>query len=215
MQKFLSWLLWLANARMSMAQDRERAYAIKDRMLRRFGRVVGEDIQHITRMCYSCDGSGRWNGDGSRCYRCGGNGIWDERWFRLERWEFGGRIFHRPAGSMARPMNGMVTIEGKIYHETVPHRASAEAFLWLALFADPGLWWKNFRGSRHSGWQWTPMLALQAIVFELRTKFSRHTCGRCGRRFFRWGSGWLYCRSCRAPLTAPFSVADADDDLPF
>jgi hypothetical protein len=218
--RFLSWLLWLANARMRTAYDSERAYRMKDRILRRFGKIVGEDIQRISRICYSCDGSGSYDFD-EDCRRCRGTGVFDERWFRLERWELGGRIFHRPAGMIARPMNGMVTIEGKIYHDTVPHRASAEAFLWLALFADPELWWANFRGSRHSGWQRTPMLALQAVLFELRMKFSRKRCPTCYRSFFTRGTGWVYCRSCRAAMASESKRqlatlgATADDDLPF
>jgi hypothetical protein len=210
MIRFLSWLLWLANARMRTAYDSERAYRMKDRILRRFGQSVGEDIQRISRMCYSCDGSGSYDFD-EDCRRCRGTGVFDERWFRLERWELGGRIFHRPAGMIARPMNGMVTIEGKIYHDTVPHRASSEAFLWLALFLDPPLWWKNFRGSRSSDWQWRPMLAAQIVVFELRQIFATRVCGTCQRRFFLRGTGWMICKTCRAPS----ALAVADDDLPF
>lgn len=232
-RRFLGWWLWLANARMGSTISREtkdRAYAVKDRLLRRFGRLIGEDIQHIVRVCYTCEGSG-WYEHGDPCRRCGGTGIWSERWFRLERWQLGNRVFHRPVGPMARPMNGMVTIEGRIYHEDTRGRASTEAFLWLMLFMSPAVWWREMtHGGRYCGWQFRPMLALQVVVAELRRLVDRFTPRRCycGRRWIVGfgGPGWMICYYCRGERPEkPRSVfsgfrpgafaAPVEDDLPF
>ena len=51
---FLSWLLQRANAK-PPAMTREAFFAMKDRLLRRYGQAVGTDLQHIALKCWSCD----------------------------------------------------------------------------------------------------------------------------------------------------------------
>lgn len=219
--RFLSRLLWLANAQMSSCIDRTAGYAIKERILRRWGALVGEDIQHIKRMCYGCDGSGEyWTG--ADCYRCAGSGIYDEKWIRLERWELAGRVFHRPAGYMSRPMNGMVTVEGRIIHERPNLRACEEALFWLALMFDRSLFRRMMMSGRAYGSLWMPLRGLQALVFETRAIVRRiafrRSCMTCGRHWIRWFErGRIHkCPQCVTRTgTLAYSSAGDDDDLPF
>jgi len=221
--RLLSRLLWHANAVMGSSSDRFAAYAIKERILRRWGSLVGEDIQHIKRMCYSCEGSGFYYAD-EDCWRCRGTGVYDEKWVRLERWEFGGHVFHRPIGNMARPMNGMVTIEGRIYHDDRNLAASRDALLWLSLVFDRGFFWREFRSSRGFRELWRPMLGLQALLFELRpaSRFrqyviARRNCMSCHRDFWRLFNrgGHHTCPNCATRRLANAAPFDTDDDLPF
>ena len=51
-------LLHIANS-YPEAVDKKRFYAMKDRILRRYGRRDGFDIQHVAgKKCWSCDGTG-------------------------------------------------------------------------------------------------------------------------------------------------------------
>jgi hypothetical protein len=219
--RFLGWLLWHANAVMGSSVDRFAAYAIKERILRRHGSLVGEDIQHIKRECYGCRGSGYYYA-GEECYRCGGTGVYDEKWIRLERWELGGHIFHRPIGNMARPMNGMVTVEGRIYHDDRNHAASSDALLWLALVFDRRFFWRQFSRSRGYHELWRPMLGLQALVFEIRPRSwfrqhvaARRNCMNCHRDFWRLFNRGSHhtCPACAE--RSRLKLAYIDDDLPF
>lgn len=224
--RFLSWLLWLANARMSSCSNRDAAYAIKERILRRLGQLVGEDIQHIKRECYGCEGSGYYY-SGEDCYRCGGTGVWDEKWIRLERWQLAGRIFHRPAGRMSRPMNGMVTVEGRIEHNRPNPAACWDALLWLALLFDRQFFWRELTSTRGHRQLWRPMLGLQALVFEIKTRsyrlrrviMIRRQCSMCGQQWTRWfNRGSLYdCPECaqKHRLAVANGTMSDDDDLPF
>lgn len=160
----LAWLLGLANAHPPLGCRRE-FYALKERLLARWGRVVGVDVQHLIDECYG------WGFNGctyNRYCKCDGSGVFRERWVLLVRCEMGGRIFHsrpRPFVSTPRPM---ATIRGRILHRRVSAHAATEAQLWLALVFDRPLFWRILRMSRYCGWQWRPMLVLQTVVFELR-----------------------------------------------
>lgn len=217
MKRLLAWLLWHANAAMRSSSDRVAAYAIKERILRRHGRFVGEDIQHIKRECYGCSGWGKDDG-GFTCDRCYGTGIWDERWVKLERWEFGGHIFHRPIANVARPMNGVATVEGIIRHDDRNGLASAEALLWLALVYDRRLFWSELRSCRRFGVSRYPLLTLQLMVFEAGTRIkpivARRSCISCGESWIRWFNrgSWHTCPSCARRMS---TLSMADDDLPF
>jgi hypothetical protein len=228
MIRLLSWLLWLANARARSSGHSKQRYELKDKILRRWGALVGMDVQHIVRMCYACEGAGYWSSDpNDSCDRCGGTGNYDERWIRLERWQLGARVFHRPAGyDFVRPAEGVNVIRGYITHTDVDHDVSAEAFLWLALLCDPRLFFRELMRSRRyprSMWK-RPLLALQTVTFRLHMRFLVRRCS-CGRRYFANRNGQMsyYCQPCIDRFTeqsrvewtgAPVIAAD-DDDLPF
>jgi hypothetical protein len=213
----LAWLLALANAGAGGIMYRRDFYALKDRLLRRYGRVVGEDVQRIVDECWGYDQEGC---KGKGCRRCRGTGIWRDRLILLERWELGDRVFHRPV----REIYGAhcATIVGRITHRDVHARTSAEALLWLTLLFDRRLFWRVLSSSRYCGWQWRPMLALQVVAFAVRVNIWRFTprrCGRCGRRFIRpfdRRSWWLQCRRCAPSRMRRVALStEVADDLPF
>jgi hypothetical protein len=80
-------------------------YRVKDAILKKHGKAVGYDIQHIEgKKCFKCNGSGnypRWDQygiyDPDACWHCAGTGWYrDPQWICLERIAFGRYVFHRP-----------------------------------------------------------------------------------------------------------------------
>ena len=138
-QNALGRILHIANSDPPSRYRRE-FYAVKDRVLKRFGLPECNDLQHIIKPCWRCDGTGtfrgydngiRWvNFDPFKCRKCGGSGVYDEFWVALEGWSLGRYRFHRPryrTRSQADPQltrfapgplfdNGAL-IEGHIVHD--------------------------------------------------------------------------------------------------
>jgi hypothetical protein len=150
--RVLTWLLVRANAKPPHSH-REPFYQLKDRLLHRFGRLIGTEWQHIRKTCWSCDDGVR--DDGDSCWKCGGTGIYQQTWVLLQRWEIGGAIFHRPVRRTPLDPHGVVTIHGYITHPE--YRAdTTEALLWLALLFDRRLFWGVLRGGYLLDWSWHP-----------------------------------------------------------
>lgn len=89
----LSTLLHYAN----LSASSDRFYALKNRLLDRYGRAVGYDVQYLGgKECWSCDGSGvYWTRQ--TCYSCDGTG-WHKWpvWNVLLKRKFGRYTFHTP-----------------------------------------------------------------------------------------------------------------------
>ncbi len=189
-QAILVRLLHWANS--SPPCNRMQFYVLKTRLLNRYGRFVGHEIQEIKKECW-----GRYETPcGPKCHKCGGTGVFDIRWVRLERWEWRGFCFHTPAGDTRKPCL-RVDIHGRIEHKDYG-RLSNEAVLWLYLLC--GEWKLLARALRESyccGRYWWPFLNLQRIWMNVSIKTSRHKCYQCDQRFFTFGSGWLVCGKCR------------------
>lgn len=229
----LGWLLYLANARMSGSVYRRERYALKDRLLHRFGTRVGDDVQHIVEDCWGYYDDGRCLG--RSCTKCGGTGVYDERVILLERWQLGGRIFHSNPRQAYGEANQLKTragvIRGRIQHDAVRYGAAEEALLWLALIFDRKLFWRELKSHRTCGWQRRPLKALQVVVFEARMFFSVTRCYYCRGRIlqgFSKGQRWI-CRRCtrrfrasNMPRVTPsgfrpraFATTASENDLPF
>lgn len=208
-QRLLARLLHYANA--GPPWPREAFYAVKERLLRRYGRLVDWQWQEIRKECWGP--WGEWYGEragclGEKCPRCGGTGIFDIRWVLLERWEWCGYVFYRPVPGRDQWTQPElpVTIFGRIEHRDYG-LASREAALWLFLLTghwrllgttlgascscSPGCW---------------PMLRLQWLVMHLGLWLRWQKCS-CGRWFPTWGSGRMVCRRCRRPTR--------EDEIPF
>lgn len=145
-RRVLSKLLFLANSS-PPELERERFYAMKTRILRRFGTPDGCDWQRIVKVCFRCGGSGveSYTDYGDECSRCDGSGEYERVYFRLERTRIGGRVFHTPRGRYYdRPDGEAVTIEGRIQHRS-PGPVTREAALWLSLAFDRGLFVRLMR----------------------------------------------------------------------
>lgn len=222
MTRFLCWLLRLANAAPPHCH-RDEFYQLKDRILRRHGRLVGHDWQEITRECYGCDGAGQVYGSPGlvlRCVRCDGTGVYDRFWVKLERWELAGRVFHRPAGRTWKRPEEPVSIVGYVRHADVG-RAGKEACLWLALLLDRGLFVRLMGSSCACGPTWRyPLVSLQKVWFRLAMECKRirkRRCVTCGGLFrqgpFRARRSICYqCRRCERDWERRAAVAD---DIPF
>jgi hypothetical protein len=101
-----TWLLSTILHHANRSTKSDRFYAIKNRILDRFGRIVGYDIQHIPgKKCFTCGGRGIYvgyyweSGDEwqDTCNRCWGNGWYkDPQWNILELKSFGKFRFHKP-----------------------------------------------------------------------------------------------------------------------
>lgn len=100
-------LLHAANRNIKYEEDeiRNAFYAIKDKVLSKWGNVIGYDIQHIKgKRCNSCDGHGRHakyghNGkiyDYADCYHCWGGWYKLPIWVALHRIQYGNFVFHKP-----------------------------------------------------------------------------------------------------------------------
>ena len=209
-QRLLARLLHYANA--SPPMMRAEFYALKERLLRKYGTLDGGDVQEIRKECWGPRawrdewGDYDYRGCSKDCTRCGGTGVFDIRWVWLERWRWGKYVFHRPAGETRIPNDAPITIRGRIQHPDYG-RGSNEAALWLYLLC--GEWrllWRSIRGSCCCGRYWWPFLNVQRVLFKVRMKLGRQKCW-CGRRFFHWGTGWQVCKRCRKERTTA--------DIPF
>jgi hypothetical protein len=216
-------LLWLANGDPPMT-GRADFYAMKARLLARYGRVVGRDVQEVVKTCYGCDGSGIYPYSGCdcdstscrwcSCRRCGGTGVYDRFWCVLTRHEFGGHVFHTPGERTWRKPAEPVTIHGRIQH-TYRGRAADEAALWLALMYDRRLFGRLMTSGWPCGPTWRyPLCTLRKLTGRLAMQLSRlrrHRC-HCGRTYrqYPWERGhWCVCRECRKP-----SPIHEPEDLP-
>jgi hypothetical protein len=106
----LSTLLHYANreAQFEIETVRVEFYRIKDIVLKKYGTVIGYDVQKIDgKKCWSCDGSGRHYYysnlppykayDSTDCWSCGGTGYYHlPKWIALHRITYNGYTFHKP-----------------------------------------------------------------------------------------------------------------------
>lgn len=199
-QRLLAILLHHANA--DPPWPRVEFYAIKERLLRRYGRITDYEWQEIRKECWGPWGreyGERQGCQGAKCPHCRGTGVFDIRWVNLERWEWSGHVFHRPHWSTRTPPAvGTVKFFGRIEHNA-NHQKSREAALWLYLLC--GEWrvfWNTLRYSCCCTRRAYPMLWLQWAVMNMSMWLSWRRCW-CGRWFPTWGSGWQCCRRCRKP----------------
>lgn len=122
-------------------------YPFKTRLLRRHGVPDGADLQIIDLPCNRCL-NGVWHSLYSErheiCYNCGGTGVYRTDAVVLQRWLFGGRVFHEPtkrftgldvwdSERMCELLDGpwRSKIDGLVKHEPVPGAEARRA--WLAL----------------------------------------------------------------------------------
>lgn len=210
-QSLLSTLLHYANTR-AHSVDRNDFYSLKRRLLQRYGKYVGHDIQEIRKECWGFYQDRKC--PGTTCMKCGGTGIYQLKYIHLDRWQWGRYVFHIPGQTLSRlPDPTTVTIVGRIEHPDYGLKAS-EATLWLYLLCGEwSLLWKALRTSRYCKPRWWPLLNLQAVVMPTAMFLSWKRCW-CGRRFPTWGSGWQCCRKCRRAVIYVPST-EIDDPTPF
>ena len=187
-------LLHIANSAPHRSKmRRDRFYAMKSRILHRFGTADGIDKQYILgKVCYGCGGS-----DEEYCDRCDSSGWWNPpRIVTLRRWRLGKFIFHEPIDCEYRkPLSHEVfVIYGFVQHESYPLRSVRRSTLILGLLFD----WRVARDEIASpdGWR---------IVRAFRRR-----CQYCNRRL--WTTRRWYCKRPCMPRAVQQLV---DDDIPF
>lgn len=153
--QFLADQLHYANAVAGFAEF----YAVKDRVLKRWGSLVGHDLQLFEgKPCWNCNsrdaatGDWRpvavmpegWSPDTHECYRCSDSG-----WYRypayvvLERYVFGGHVFHRPLARPVAYVNGppevpaRLVIRGRIEKRGYGRKSANAVLLLMLLFDTP------------------------------------------------------------------------------
>ena len=99
--KAVATLLHHANRKPSVFFSSKKFYAEKERILKKYGTLLGHELQHIQgKRCYECNGSGKeycsYLEDYDTCSNCHGG------WYKLpfvsvlEKYEFMGFSFHIP-----------------------------------------------------------------------------------------------------------------------
>jgi hypothetical protein len=73
-------------------------YVLKDRILSVFGHENDYDLQHITKKCRSCNGSGYYY-RATKCYHCF-KGVYEKYDVVLRRYLLNGSVFHVPVGRL-------------------------------------------------------------------------------------------------------------------
>jgi len=140
--------------------NRSRFYDVKKRLLHRYGTRTKGQVQHIVNQCWgeyeeSC---------GPLCRRCGGTGIYSEFWCFLERWEWGGFVFHVPMARVWFPPKEPPEIVGRIQHEETGW-LGLEAALWLYLLSgELEEFFEELCDGVYCGWYAYPLLNLQRFL---------------------------------------------------
>lgn len=193
----------------------EHFYTIKDKILTRYGSVVGYDFQKMEgKKCYTCNGSGVWTGYSwynnreyrDACNRCGGTGWYIMPcWNVLKRITFGRYTFHKPIERVyKKPATGSVIIEGYVQHEASKYSYIARMLIYLLY--DLRGYKKHWRFGWGGGWypykQWRPKHLFNNLVHLV--KF-----GRKAIPFNRYKARKIQEHA------RPNEVSLTGDDLPF
>lgn len=159
----LSYLLHHANRETKL----EEYYRIKDKILSRYGKPVGFDVQFIEgKICHSCGGRGvhdfyDYNGriyKTEACWHCYFGWYKRPSWVLLQRLQFGKYIFHKPIGRGYGKTNPFANhagvnnevIKGYIDHERT--KFGKDALVILYLLYDWKGYWKRWKQSIGRGW---------------------------------------------------------------
>lgn len=210
-------------------------YAVKDRVLRRWGVLVGHDLQLFAGSpCWDCDSRDAetgdwqarmlkiegWSPEDHDCERCGCTGWYRlPRYVVLERWVFGGHVFHRPLARPQEYAGGPLDVPARmVIHGRIPkdqfggydHRYGRDELSTLALMLlfNTRYGWRMLRSMV---WYCQAMWPVRRWwcrrpnwMVNTRWRFSEEWRAALVDWGFKRGYTW---EQTRLPL--------ADDDLPF
>ncbi len=168
MLNLLGKAIWIVNSD-PPHQLRDKFYSIKNKLLKRFGKRVGQDLQHIYKECWHCN---YWACDDCEqfdaCCKCLGTNIYRQFWSRLDVYQFGRFRFHLPVERLYKDPGEPVTIKSYIQHEERGNYfLRMELLLWLIVFFDPVYLLRNLRHLKH-----VPV-SLRYPLFWLLSQFGR------------------------------------------
>lgn len=138
MRNLLAKAIWIVNSD-PPHQLRDEFYQIKNKVLKRFGMRVGQDLQHIRKECWHCN---YWACDECEvtgdCCKCGGTNIYRQFWSRLDVYQLGGFRFHLPVERLYKDPGEPVTLTDYIQHvERGSYFLRVELLLWMIVIFDP------------------------------------------------------------------------------
>lgn len=172
----LSYLLHFANRYVSIL-SRDEFYNLKTRLLKKYGTLVGQDLQHIKKECYSCGSTGiykcKWTLP-EVCWSCSGTGTFEEFWVTLDKYQLGKFSFHIPVRrvySRTSPFLDLTynsLIEGYINHKTPKYNLGRESLLWLYLIFDRKIFWREISRTFSCSNRVTPLVILGNTIFFVR-----------------------------------------------
>ena len=174
-QFMIGWLLHKANRDVPLLY-KDRFYRIKHQILIKYGTKIGQEIQHIKKECWACDGSGifkcEWK-EPESCWSCRGTGVYEEFWSRLDKYKLGNWYFHNPIERLYKyePLfegEALPIIEGYIRHVKPKYRIGTECALWLFLFYDRETFWKFFGRIGYPSNKRTPLVIIGNLIFVSR-----------------------------------------------
>jgi hypothetical protein len=168
----LSWILHRANRETKLPEF----YAIKNSILKKYGKHLGYDVQFIEgKKCFTCGGGGIYYGYSQdvECNRCDGTGWYKlPVWNILERVQFGKYIFHQPfKRAYKKPDISVAPIDGYIEHTRAKYGALSLTILFLLYnrkaiskqYRDFGMGWRYY-------WYWPSNWAYSiAHIIRYRT----------------------------------------------
>ena len=167
MNRFFQHQLWIANAAPDYLDKRSIFYPLKDKLLNRYSKRDGWDLQEITKECWQCDEDGiDWWNDGETCRYCGGTHIYEIKRFCLLRYQLGDRTYHRPMEIWEANEQGLTVpeekrgiIEGHITHSDsgLNHEDGDKALRWLLVRYEPQTLIQRFINERKRlfhNWFW-------------------------------------------------------------
>jgi hypothetical protein len=210
----LGWLLHLANRDVGIFY-KEQFYAIKKKLLLKYGTYLGEEIQHIRKECYSCDSTGIFKCDwklSETCFNCRGTGVYEQYWTRLDKYKLGRYTFHNPTKRQYEyePLFEKIELPliiGYIHHKSPKYRMGTEAKLWLFLIYDYAIFKKMTNG--HIGYKGnikTPLVFITALNFNIKHEWT----------FKIWSKedGWFWQKE-KEPEWKTERAFNDDHELPF
>lgn len=161
---------WFHLCNCSTFSYKQSFYAFKARFLHRFGTPDGWDEQRINHECWTCGGTGLFEGH-STCRRCDGEGIYRTSFVWLARYELAGRIYHIPDERPPHVVKPVYKFTGYIRHEPLCSDSAAyRCYLRLLLRHEPITFWKHIvlcARSRVSIVRWRLTMKLVRLRNEL------------------------------------------------
>ena len=192
-------------------------YAIKNRLVKKYGELIGYDVQHIPgKTCNSCGGRGQhprygYNGkiyDWADCYHCNWGWYKLPEWNILERYRFEKYIFHQPLKRVYSKEAIDVPIGCKI-DGYIEHRSSKwglDCLILLYIIFDFKRWWKEYQFKYTYHYQWnTPWRFINNVLHIIQR-------GKGAIPIQHLQYNWRHKRQKTKP--APIMQCDTDD-LPF
>lgn len=190
-------------------------YAVKNRILRRWGVPDGYDVQYFEgKKCYTCGGTGVYKGFYERdyyddCRNCYGGWYKLPTWVILERVRLGAYVFHQPLKAVHSAKVVDVPVTGRIdgYVEHTRSGWGAEAAFVLYQVYDCRGYWQRWRKTVGRGWRcawWLPRNWVYNAAHILRNGRNSYPVQR-----------WLRIRKGKKQPQASRPAAIVNDELPF